>query len=64
MGYEAATFACTIVSKDDKSPEVFLILVGVVFPCIVMTACYGLIFYKVAFAAFNFKHARREKNYD
>ncbi len=47
MGYEPKTFSCTIVEKDNKSPEVFLIFVGIVFPFLIMTICYALIFYKV-----------------
>ena len=31
----------------DKSPEVFLIIIGIVLPFLIMTICYGLIFYKV-----------------
>ena len=48
MGYEPKTFSCTIVEKDNKSPEVFLIVVGIVIPFVIMAGCYGLIFYKVS----------------
>ena len=48
MGYEPKTFSCTIVEKDNKSPEVFLIVVGIVIPFLIMAGCYGLIFYKVS----------------
>ena len=47
MGYQTETFHCTILEKEDKSPVDFLIVVGVVFPFIIMAVCYALIFYKV-----------------
>ena len=48
MGYEPKTFSCTIVEKDNKSPEVFLIVVGIVIPFVIMAGSYSLIFYKVS----------------
>ena len=48
MGYEPKTFSCTIVEKDNKSPEVFLIVVGIVIPFVIMAGSYILIFYKVS----------------
>ena len=50
MGYEPKTFSCTIVEKDNKSPEVFLIVVGIVIPFVIMAGSYSLIFYKVSVA--------------
>lgn len=50
MGYEPKTFSCTIVEKDNKSPEVFLIVVGIVIPFVIMAGSYSLIFYKVSIA--------------
>ena len=52
MGYEPKTFSCTIVEKDDKSPEVFLIVVGIVIPFVIMAGSYILIFYKVSVAQY------------
>jgi hypothetical protein len=40
MGYEPTTFSCTVLPKNDRSPMTFLVLVGMVFPCVVMIVCY------------------------
>ncbi|XP_012282147.2 fatty acyl-CoA hydrolase precursor, medium chain [Orussus abietinus] len=34
LGLDAATFSCTILKKDGKSPKKFLFLLGIVVPCV------------------------------
>ncbi|XP_059468527.1 protein trapped in endoderm-1-like [Neocloeon triangulifer] len=47
LGYHEATFSCTILRKEGKSPKKFLFVFGFLLPCIVIILSYGCIFMKV-----------------
>jgi hypothetical protein len=40
-------FTCTILNFNDKSPKSFLITLGFVVPCIIISVCYAMIYRKV-----------------
>lgn len=44
LGLDEATFSCTILPKDGKSPKKFVFLVGFVFPCLMIILSYTCIF--------------------
>lgn len=47
LGLDSATFSCTILKKDGKSPKKFLFIFGFLLPCIAIILCYSAIFYRV-----------------
>ncbi|KAJ8664876.1 hypothetical protein QAD02_006538 [Eretmocerus hayati] len=47
LGLNQATFSCTILKKNGKSPKKLLFLFGVLVPCIVIIASYSCIYWKV-----------------
>ena len=47
LGLDEATFSCTILKKDGKSPKKFLFIFGFLLPCIAIILCYSAIFYRV-----------------
>lgn len=58
LGLDSATFSCTILKKDGKSPKKFLFIFGFLLPCIAIILCYSAIFYRVRQSRLNVqKHA-------
>jgi len=47
LGLDSATFSCTILKKDGKSPKKFLFIFGFLLPCVAIILCYSAIFYRV-----------------
>ena len=47
LGLDEATFSCTILKKDGKSPKKFFFIFGFLLPCIAIILCYSAIFYRV-----------------
>lgn len=47
LGFDAATFSCTILRKNGRSPKKLLFMVGFVIPCLVITLCYLCIYWHV-----------------
>lgn len=47
LGLDRATFSCTILKKNGKSPKKLLFVVGIIVPCIVIIISYLCIYWKV-----------------
>lgn len=47
LGLDEATFSCTILKKDGKSPKKFLFMIGFVLPCVVIIVSYSCIYWTV-----------------
>jgi len=47
LGLDKATFSCTILKKNGKSPKKFLFIFGFLLPCVAIILCYTAIFYRV-----------------
>jgi len=47
LGLKEATFSCTILSKDGKSPKKFFFAFGFLIPCLTIIVSYSCIFIKV-----------------
>ena len=47
LGLDPATFSCTILKKNGKSPKKLLFVVGFVVPCIVIIVSYLCIYWRV-----------------
>lgn len=47
LGLDRATFSCTILKLNGKSPKKFLFIFGFLLPCIAIILCYSAIFYRV-----------------
>ncbi|CAL4200440.1 unnamed protein product, partial [Meganyctiphanes norvegica] len=47
LGLDPASFSCTILKKDGKSPKKFLFLFGLIVPMISIICCYSAIYVKV-----------------
>jgi len=47
LGLKEATFSCTILSKDGKSPKKFFFSFGFLIPCLTIIISYSCIFFKV-----------------
>lgn len=47
LGLDPATFSCTILKKEGKSPKKLLFIVGFLVPCVVIIVSYLCIYWKV-----------------
>ena len=47
LGLKEATFSCTILSKEGKSPKKFFFAFGFIIPCLTIIISYSCIFIKV-----------------
>ncbi|XP_043282007.1 protein trapped in endoderm-1 [Venturia canescens] len=47
LGLDRATFSCTILKKNGRSPKKLLFVVGIIVPCIVIIISYLCIYWKV-----------------
>ena len=47
LGLDPATFSCTILKKNGKSPKKLLFIVGFILPCVVITVSYLCIYWKI-----------------
>ncbi|XP_037579433.2 protein trapped in endoderm-1 [Dermacentor silvarum] len=47
FGLHRPTFSCTVLSKDGRSPKIFLFALAFLVPCMGIIASYGRIYYKV-----------------
>jgi len=47
LGLKEATFSCTILSRDGKSPKKFFFAFGFIIPCLTIIISYSCIFIKV-----------------
>merc|ERR1711981_887950 len=62
LGLDRATFSCTILKKDGKSPKKFFFIFGFLLPCIAIILCYSAIFYRVRQSRLNVqKHSTAPK---
>ena len=41
LGLDPATFSCTILKKDGRSPKKFLMVFGFLLPCVAIILCYS-----------------------
>ena len=47
LGLDPATFSCTILKKDGRSPKKLLFVVGILVPCLVIIVSYLCIYWRV-----------------
>jgi len=63
LGLDPATFSCTILKKDGRSPKKFLMVFGFLLPCVAIILCYSAIFYRVRQSRLNVaKHTSAPAN--